>query len=256
MTPLPRRSLAHQTAEHLRAGFREGRWKGGVPGVIRLAGELGVSREVARAALHQLEKEGTLKAAGAGKRRELVANSGEPVRRILRVGILLAQPLEKENGYSLRLFLTIKHSIEAMGNECFFASQSLWELDAKPRRVARMVETSHADAWIIYAGTRPVLEWFSAQEIPTLAVGGRAEGLAMEWTRTDLNPPIEAAVDTLAALGHRRMVLLCPGYWRKPVPGPPAAAFLARLAHWKFPVSDYNLPDWEVTPEGLKALLE
>jgi DNA-binding LacI/PurR family transcriptional regulator len=256
MTTVPRCSLVQQTAEHLRAGFRDNHWHGKVPGVIRLAGELGVSKETVRAALHELEKEGALRANGAGKRRELVANSGEPARRIVRVAILLAQPLENENGYSQRLFLTIKHSVEAMGHECFFASQSLWELDAKPRRVARMVDTARADAWIVYAGTRPVLEWFAMQGIPTLAVGGRAEGLAIEWTRADLKPPMEAAVDTLAALGHRRMVLLCPGYWRKPDPGPPAAAFLARLAHWKIPVSDYHLPDWEVTPEGLKAVLE
>lgn len=256
MIPMSRRSLSDQTAEYLRSGFRQGRWKVGVPGVVRLAGELGVSREVVRAALHQLEEEGILKAAGAGKRRELAELSGEPARRIIRVGILLAQPLQNENGFSQRLFQTIKHSAEAMGYECFFASQSLWELEAKPRRVARLVKAARADAWIVYGGTREVLEWFAMQEFPVLAVGGRAEGLAMEWIRADLKPPLEAVVDSLAAMGHRRMVLLCPGYWRKPDPGPPAAAFLARLAHWNIPASDYNLPDWEVTPEGLRSLLE
>ena len=43
MHPIRRLSLAEQTAAHLREGLRRGRWRGTLPGLVRLAAELDVS---------------------------------------------------------------------------------------------------------------------------------------------------------------------------------------------------------------------
>ena len=60
MKPLPRLSVPDQTAAHLREGLRAGLWSGELPGVLRLARELGVCKDAVRAALIRLEGEGLL----------------------------------------------------------------------------------------------------------------------------------------------------------------------------------------------------
>ena len=44
-------------------------------------------------------------------------------------------------------------------------------------RVSRFVRKTKADAWIVCAGSREVLEWFSAQPVPAFALFGRRDGL-------------------------------------------------------------------------------
>ena len=58
--PIRKVSIAEQTAEHLREGIRSGRWAGELPGVLRLAADLEVSKGAVRDALHLLEGEGLL----------------------------------------------------------------------------------------------------------------------------------------------------------------------------------------------------
>ena len=50
--PLRRLPLVEQTAAHLREGFQSGRWAGLLPGVVPLAEELMVSKDIAREALN------------------------------------------------------------------------------------------------------------------------------------------------------------------------------------------------------------
>jgi DNA-binding LacI/PurR family transcriptional regulator len=57
-------------------------------------------------------------------------------------------------------------------------------------------------------------------------------------------------------LGHRRIVMISPHQWRKPFPGRIATAFAAKLASHGIASDEYNLPDWEETPEGLQKLLK
>ena len=99
MKPLSRQSLAEQTAGHLRAGFRSGRWQGILPGVVRLAETLTVSKVTVRTALHILEREGLLKSNGAGRSRKIVplAQRKKGARRTLRVAVLLPLLLEEDN---------------------------------------------------------------------------------------------------------------------------------------------------------------
>ena len=48
MKRLRRLTIADQTAEHLRAGVRDGRWGKQFPGVVRLTAELGVATATVR----------------------------------------------------------------------------------------------------------------------------------------------------------------------------------------------------------------
>jgi len=119
-----------------------------------------------------------------------------------------------------------------------------------------MVEERNADAWIVVAGSRELLEWFSAQPIPCIALYGRTDGLPLARTGPDKLPAVLEATRRLITLGHRRIVAISLGSRRKPTPGNIELAFLEELAAHKIPAGDYNLPDWEETPRGFNDLLE
>jgi LacI family transcriptional regulator len=257
MQPIRRLSLTEQTASNLREGFHSGRWSGQLPGVIRLANELGISRDTVRDALHQLEAEGLIKDCGAGKRREVVSRRiRKSARRILRVGILLSEPLEGDNAQAQHLLLSIKRAIESAGHICFFANESLTQLGYKCARVARVVKAAKADAWIVSSGSSDVLEWFSRQAVPVCALGGRSRGLPLASSTTDASSSMREIVRIFAEHGHRRIVLVCPYSWRQPTMGPAATAFLNALETCGIAVSDYNVPQWDESAEGLERQLE
>ena len=113
-----------------------------------------------------------------------------------------------------------------------------------------------ADAWVVEAGSRSLLEWCATQQTPCLALYGRTGNLPLARTGPDLVPAYRAAMRHLLALGHRRIVFIVSEARRKPSPGISARTFLEELIAHGVPTSGYNLPDWEETPEGFCRLLE
>lgn len=233
-----------------------------MPGVRKLAAELDVSASTVVAALRQLEAEGLLVTQGAGRRRSV--SQGEGVRRSLRIGILAYDRVSRENSRRTgamiqsqhELLFVIQHDLEASGHEVFFCTKSQEELRHEPTRVATEVGKNPADAWIVVAGSRPVLEWFAGQETPCLALYGRTGGLALARTDPDKVPALVEATRSLLALGHRRIMLINRATRRKPEPGAMEVAFLAELDAHGIQTGAYNLPDWEETPVGFSAMLE
>ncbi|MES2660959.1 MAG: substrate-binding domain-containing protein [Verrucomicrobiota bacterium] len=257
MKPIRRQSLVEQTVAHLREGFGSGQWSGQLPGVLSLASELGVSKDTLRDALQQLEDEGLVKSCGAGKRREIVSRrTGKSFRKVLRIGIFLSEPLEGDNAQAQHQLLSIKRVIQEAGHACFFASETLSQLGYKCSRVARVVKAANADAWVVSSGSSDVLEWFAAQPLPVCAFGGRAKGLPLASSTTDAGNSMGEIIRNFAGHGHRRIVLICPFSWRRPTLGPAVTAFLAALETSGISVSDYNVPHWDESAEGLERLLE
>ena len=70
--PIRRVSIVEQTAAHLREGIRTGRWRGELPGVLRLATECDVSKDAIRDALRLLEAEGLVGLGHAGAHRAVL----------------------------------------------------------------------------------------------------------------------------------------------------------------------------------------
>jgi DNA-binding LacI/PurR family transcriptional regulator len=257
MHPIRLLSIVEQTTEHLRNGLLESRWPGNLPGVVRLANEFDVSPGVVRKALRQLEIEGLLAGRGLGRSRVVAISPDGPQKtRSLRVGIMLHDAPRDRDPQSHQVTLLIQHSLEAAGHSVFYSEKSQVELKHNVRRLAAYISDTPADAWVVVAGSRPLLEWYSKQSVPCMALYGRSSNLKLARTGPDMVPPTIAATRRLIELGHRRIVSITLKARRMPGPGRVERAFLEELQSHQIPTGEFNLPDWVETPEGYTELLD
>ena len=245
-------STAQQLSRYLREELARERWSGTMPGVIRLAGEFGVSRDSVEAALSELEREGLLLAQGRGKRRLIVAEGMSARAPALRMVVLLFEPADRSTNYIMELI----HALRDAGHQAEFAPKTQTELGAKVTRVARMIEDTAADAWVVFGASREVLEWFAASSLPAFALAGRANRLPIASIMPDKVAPMRLAVRRLVALGHRRIVLLCRPHRVIPEPGRFERAFLEQLESQGIATGPYHLQTWNETAEGLYKALD
>jgi DNA-binding LacI/PurR family transcriptional regulator/biotin operon repressor len=245
-------SAVEQVAGRLREELMRELWGGLMPGVDRLAEDLGVSRKTVEAAVQILEGEGLLIPQGVGRRRRIVLPTGEKPEPALRVAILLNEPVDRRLDYMVE----IQHEFLKAGHTAFYPDKCLSDLGMDPRRVARMVEQNGADAWVVLGGSSEVLAWFAAQPVPAFAIFGRRRGLRLPGVGPDKAPAMAAATRALIRCGHRRIVLLARTGRRLPKPGASERAFLSELAAAGISPGSYHLPDWEVSIKGFHARLE
>lgn len=243
-------SASDQVATHIRSEIVAGNLKETLPGVNSLAATLGVNHKTVVRALEELESEGILVSQGPRQGR-LIALSGEAGPKPMRIGILTYEFVDQEESY----LSGIHHALSEVGHIVSYAGKSLTELKMDVKKVARFVEGQDLDAWVVVAGSRLILEWFCEQPLPVFALFGRRENLPIAGTGPRSDLAFSEAVHRLIGLGHRRVVHICRGDRRKPNPGKSEQKFLEILASHGLPVGDYNLPDWEETPEGFQNLL-
>lgn len=238
-------------AAHLRGELEHGRWKGQMPGVMRLARELGTSRNTVEGALRELEGEGLLVSQGQGRGR-VIAREGLVGKPTLRVGILAYESTDR----GLPLMVDLQHKLEEKGNVVVFAPRSQTELGRDLKRVARMINPMEADAWLVIGGSQEVLTWFAARDAPTFALFGRRRNVPLAGAGPEKVAPMREVVRTLCGLGHRRIVLYVRGERRKPQPGAKERAFLEELEAQGASIGAFHLPDWQETPEGFLRSLD
>ncbi len=245
------RSASGQLAEHLKEEIRAGRWTEKMPGETWLVTNLQVGRDTVRAALAQLEEEGVLVSQGQGKRRRIVKNGGTETTRKIRVRILL---YEKQARGDIDNSSLLTQLLEA-GFGAEFSAKSLKDLGMDVERVTWYVKQNPADAWVVSAASREVLEWFAGQPTPAIAMYGRHYGLTIAAAYPIMIPGQTEAVRRLVDLGHKRIVMLTREERRKPKLSRPEQAFIDELEAAGIITGDYNLPDWEESREGLSRLL-
>ncbi len=244
-------SASEQVAEHLREQISRQIHSGTMPGGERLARQLGVGRMTVEAALAMLEEERLLVSQGAGRRRKIV-----PPKKLstpgLRIGILLYAPDDSKIYYNVDL----QHRLLNAGHTASFASKTLIELRMDPVRIAKFIESSPADAWVVSSGSRDVLEWFANQHLPAFAIAGRRRGIKIASIGPNKESAVRVMVERLVALGHRRIVMISPAVLRKPEPARIPRVFLDALETHGIQHGTYNLPDWDENAEGLQELLK
>lgn len=244
-------SAVEQVAGHIRHEITHGVRCGEMPGVVSLAAELGVNHKTVEAALSQLEREGLLRGQGA-RRPRIVTNGAKPSVRSLRVGILLYEPSDRRVDYMVE----IRHELSEAGHIPFFAKKSLSEMGFDLGRVAALVEKTEADAWVVMAGSRELLDWFASRSQPVFALFGHFIGMDIAGTACHKSSAIATAVKALSGLGHRRIVMLARPGRKLPVPGLSERAFLESLEAEGIPVGEYNFPLWEENKDGFLRCLD
>ena len=244
-------TLADQVTEHLRSEILRGRWSSTLPGKHQLAAELGVNNKTVEGALKQLEKTGLLLPQGAGRKR-LINPRYRNTSRALRIALLLN---DHELDEKIKLVLEIKHALTAAGHNIITLPKSLTTLRFDPKLVAALVRKTKADAWIIAAGSRGVLEWFASQPVPAFALFGNRVGVKIPSVSPNKPPAVAEATRHLISLGHRRIVMLAKRAVRMPHPTAGIAAYLDTLRTHGCQTGEFNLPDWEETNAGFHACL-
>jgi hypothetical protein len=244
-------TAAEQAAHHLRDEILQRRLSGEMPGIHQLAADLGVNHKTVKAALEILQKEGLLVSQGSGKPRRIHLESMDKPPG-LRIAILLYEPDDRVH----KEFNALKHKLDGAGHVGFFAPKTLTELKMEVPRVAELVHKIEADAWVVAAGSREVLDWFAAQDFPAFALFGRSVETPLANIAPKKMPAIEDAIQQLLALGHQRIVMIARRERREPEPGFLERAFLNELRAQGIPTGAYNLPDWEETPVGYQESLD
>jgi DNA-binding LacI/PurR family transcriptional regulator len=255
--PIHRLSLPEQVAACLREGIQGGRWGDQFPGEVQLATELDVSRNTARRALQLLEKEGLVVRRGLGRSRSITpAGTAMALQRPLRVAILRNDTLIDDSPHTALIVANILRALEASGYDAFECRKTQVELRHDVPQMSRQLTAASADAWLIEAGSRPLLEWCAPQETPCLALYGRTEGLKIARTGPDAVTAYAAATRELIALGHRRIVLIVREEFRRTPVGGCELAFISELKAHGIPAGRYNLPEWDESPAGFERLME
>ncbi|MGJ8656429.1 MAG: substrate-binding domain-containing protein [Akkermansiaceae bacterium] len=255
MKPLKRLSVIEQSAEYLRNSLTQGTWTGKLPGVVRLAEELGVSKLTMRAALRLLEDEGLVRLAENGYSRYAVPHA-KNTKKNIRVGIMLAEPLSEQVAQFQKLLTDILQQLDHAGFESFIYHEDLQSLKNDVTRVNTVVTRSPVSIYIVVAGFFDILKWFSTQPQPCIALFGRGGSLPIARVGMQKAVATIEAVNYLIKLGHKRIVKLTRKDRRIPHLAASELRFLATLEENNIETSTYNLPDWEESPQGLNLLLE
>ncbi|MEJ6570700.1 MAG: substrate-binding domain-containing protein [Akkermansiaceae bacterium] len=252
MADWQRLTATEQLTAHLRGELLRGRWVGTMPGVQRLAAEFSVNCKTAETTLQALENEGLLVGQGPGHKRRITLPKGNKSVRPMRVAILTGDAPARGADYMIEL----GHRLEAAGHVPFFTDKTLRDLGMDVRRVARYVKKTGADAWIVSAASRDVLQWFVEYEKPAFALFGRRSTLPIAAVGPDHVQAGQLLVRRLVALGHQRIVILTQKGRRIPEPGQSERAQLEEMQAHGLQTGSYNIPDWDDTAEGFHRLLD
>lgn len=251
MKPFHSLSAVEQLTAYLREEIRNGGLDGQMPGVAQLVRRLGVGTKTVVAALESLKREGVLEAHGERKRSRILAPDSRK-QKGMRVRLLLYEESDVHNEHIVQL----GYQLEQRGHHVAHAPKTLSELNFEVERVARMVGKDDGDAWVVVAGSRPVLEWFAARPVPAFALFGRQSDLPMASLATVKSPAAAEALRRLVDLGHRRIVLLVREERRKPTLGLFELRYLETLENLGIQTSAYHLPDWENNAQGFQRCLD
>jgi len=251
MEPFTPLSVVEQLVAHLRGAITRGELGGSMPGIRRLASTLEVSSNTVTAALERLEREGFLEPQGHGRRSRIVLPE-DFVRPAFRVTLLPYERADIQQDYVVE----IQRRLKEEGHDVHVAEKSLVDLGMKVSRIARMVDHTETDAWVVFSAPQEVLEWFVSHSVPSFALFGRFRKLPLAATGLDKVPAFRAAIRRLAELGHRRIVLLQPKHNRLPSPARLVRESIEEMEAHGIKTGAYNLPDWEQSPAGLRERLD
>ncbi len=223
-----------------------------MPGSPALAKELGIDSKTVWAALGLLEDQGILEGQGSGRPRKIVLKSSQQNFASLRIAILEYDVASLNDDYMVDL----RHKLAGFGHQVIQPAKTLTGLGMKVARIQEVVRTTKADAWIVCAAARNVLQWFSENNTPSFALFGRRRELPIAGIGPDHEAVGRIIVRRLVALGHQRIVVLARESQRAGGPGRSDLAVLNEMDKHGLRTGSFNLPEWEDSADGLRRLLD
>jgi DNA-binding LacI/PurR family transcriptional regulator len=244
-------STSDQLAEHLRREINNGKLSGFMPGITQLVQSLGVNSVSVTKAVQQLEREGLVINQGNRKKR-LIALAKQTKPTSLKVGILYYDATNELRHDAL----SIKQELTNAGHTVVAAPKNMIEMKMDLQRTARLVKSIKVDAWIIFVGSRQILEWFEQQDTPAFALHGRLYSVSLASIGIRKSPVISTLIGKLVDYGHNRIVMLTREERRKPHLGTLEQFFIDELETHGIQTGPYNIPDWDETPDGLEEIID
>lgn len=204
-----RNTLATQTVALVERGLQEGRWAGTLPGQHELCDQLGISRTTLRAALRQLARRGLVELhQGRPTRIRRATASQDTARRLLQVVLLLPEPLWRLRPSVAQWVGELRPRLQRSGLELVI-NEGGRHYRARPNAaLARLVAAHPRSAWVLFASTFAMQEWFASRDLPVLLVGPTFPGLDLPSIEYDHANIAQHAAQHLAAAGHRRTAVL------------------------------------------------
>ncbi len=190
-----------------------GEWSEYLPGERRLAELLQVGRDTVRLTLSELEHEGWLEPAEAGKRRRISSErqrSDHAVLKSLRIGMLSPQRLERLSQPMLLEVDHVRRALADKGGSFEIFAPGWYESKQPGPRLADFIEGERRVAWILHRSSRPVQRWFAENRVPCLVRGTPYEGIPLPFLDIDWRATARHAAGILWRLGHRKVGVLTP----------------------------------------------
>lgn len=244
-------STSDQLAEHLRREINSGKLSGVMPGIKQLVQSLGVNSVSVTKAVKQLEREGLVINQGKGRNR-LISSINPNKVRPLKIGMLYYDSADACRFDSLIL----KQELANAGHTVVPAHTSLQEMKMDVKRTAKLVQSMDVDAWVIFAGSYQILEWFEQQGPPAFALYGRHNKVNLASMGIRKAPVLSSMISKLITLGHRRIVMLAREERRKPHLGLLEQVFIDELETHGIHTGSFNIPDWDESAEGLERVID
>lgn len=208
---IPQRStLVSQTIALLERGLQEARWTGQLPGQHELCEQFAISRTTLRAALQEIARRGWIEL-GQGRATSIRVRprvSAPPARLLDRVVVLLPEPLWRLRPSVARWVSELRPLLLRTGLE-FTLSEGGRHYQSSPAAHLKRLLNSHPhSAWVLFASTLAMQQWFSSRRLPAILVGRVFPGVALPSIEYDHAAIAQHAAAKLAAAGHTRTAIL------------------------------------------------
>lgn len=205
-TPL-RLSLVDEVAQILRAGLREGRWRGHLPGERQLGAELRVSRPTIKGAVKELAAEGWV--TNQGRFRRKILRRPQPGAALPRRVVLVSPiPLERMETHLLLRVGYLREALVGDGLNLEVVSARRLFSGRPAAALEQLVREKTAAVWLLARSTYQIQCWFQARGLPVLLMGSAFEGIELCSLDYELTAVCRHAVGRFAARGHERIGFL------------------------------------------------
>ena len=208
MIQLPKRnSLVRETAATLKQWITAGVLQDVLPGELDLKARLRVGRDTLRLALELLTNEQWVEPSTQGRKRRIrVQKFPQPKHQAgSELPVTFLSPYRVQQGQTvLEMEHTEKRLVE-LGRNLQYVSPDIFHLKHPEHQLKNLVGTHPSSAWVLYASSNPVQEWFAKQGLPTLIHGWPYQDVNLPYVAKDWDPAGFHLGLNLIRHGHRRI---------------------------------------------------